>query len=241
LTPPQQKKLTLLNLLSLASEPHPLTYDYLTSTLSLPSISDLESLVIEAIYNGLITARLSPTSIPPAVHITSVAPLRDLRPNSLPEILKVLQVWESRCSSVVGDIETQIAKIKASAAKRKAREASRQEVVDNAVLSNEGAGDSAAGSGGVGPGGIVRQTRAAGARAGSMDEGRKGKGTGIKRDLDEQQEDEEVGQWGRLGSEEDGGVGVGLAKMEVDEGAGLVGKNGDGARTAKRVLGKKGL
>ncbi len=50
-----------------------------------------------------------------------------------------------------------------------------------------------------------------------------------------------MSQWGRQASEEDGGVGVGLAKMEVDEGAGSIGKSGDGLRTAKRLLGKKGL
>ncbi|ERF75346.1 hypothetical protein EPUS_00139 [Endocarpon pusillum Z07020] len=251
LTPQQQHKLTLLTLLSLASEPHPLTYDYLTTTLYLDSAAALEALITEAIYSGLITARLSPTSSPPIVHITSVAPLRDLRPNSLPEILKVLQVWESRCSSVVGDIEAQIAGIRNNAAKRKAREMRRQEVVDTAVLSNDGTGDvgNAAGGGagagtGVGSGatgGAGRMTRSSIMRGGSGDENRKSKGTGNKRDLDEQQEDEEVSQWGQQTSEEDGGVGVGLAKMEVDEGAGSMGKSGDGSRTAKRVLGKKGL
>jgi COP9 signalosome complex subunit 7 len=241
LTPPQQHKLTLLTLLSLASEPHPLTYDYLTSSLSLTSPSALEALITEAIYNGLITARLSPTSSPPTVHITSVAPLRDLRPNSLPEVLKVLQVWGSRCSGVVGEIEAQIAGIRSNAAKRKAREMKRQEVVDHAVLSNDGAGDSNAGGGGGGGAVVGRTTRSGGMRGNSGDENRKGKGTGSKRDLDEQQEDEEVVRWEQHRGEEDGGVGVGLAKMEVDEGAGFLGKGGDGGRTAKRVLGKKGL
>jgi COP9 signalosome complex subunit 7 len=254
LTPQQEHKLRLLTLLSLASEPHPLTYDYLTSSLTLPSPSTLETLITEAIYSGLITARLSPTSTPPTVHITSVAPLRDLRPNSLSEILKILQVWESRCSSVVGDIEAQIAGIRSSAAKRKAKEARRQEVVDIAVLSNDGPGEGGNPAGGVagsgGTGGILggnggfgggRMLRSGNVRGSSGDESKKGKGTGSKRDLDEQQEDEEVGQWGGHGGEEDGGVGVGLAKMEVDEGAGSSGKSGDGTRTAKRVLGKKGL
>jgi COP9 signalosome complex subunit 7 len=242
-----------LTLLSLASEPHPLTYDYLSSTLALPSFSTLETLITEAIYNGLISARLSPASTPPTVHITSVAPLRDLRPNSLPEILKVLQVWESRCSSVVGDIEAQIAGIRSNAARRKAKEARRQQVVDTAVLSNDGPGEGGNSTGGVagpGAGGIGgndggsgggRLLRSGGLRGGSGDESKKGKGTGSKRDLDEQQEDEEVGQWGAQGGEEDGGVGLGLARMEVDEGAGSSGKTGDGTRTAKRVFGKKGL
>jgi COP9 signalosome complex subunit 7 len=162
----------------------------------------------------------------------------------LPEILKVLQVWESRCSSVVGEIEVQIAGIRSNAAKRKALEMKRQEVVDHAVLSNDGAGDGNSGGGGGGGGGgavVGRTTRSGGMRGNSGDENRKGKGTGSKRDLDEQREDEEVVQWEQHRGEEDGGVGVGLAKMEVDEGAGFLGKSGDGGRTAKRVLGKKGL
>lgn len=238
LTPLQQQKLTLLTLLSLASEPQPLTYDYLIPSLSLPSASALETVVIEAVYNGLVLGRLSPSSTPPSVHITSIAPLRDLRPSSLPEILRVLRVWESRCSSVVDDIEVQIAGIKKNAAKRKAREMARQQIVDDAVLSNELPGDGNT-MGGVA--GAVKTTRSAGVRSGSGDENRKGKGTGSKRDLDEQQEDEEVSKWRPHGSEEDGGVGIGLAKMEVEEGVGLGGKGGDGGRTAKRVLGKKGL
>lgn len=237
LTPPQQHKLTLLTLLSLISEPKPLTYDRLISGLSLPSASALESVVTEAIYNDLITARLSPNSTPSAVHVISVAPLRDLRPNSLPEMLRVLQVWEGRCSSVVSDIEAQIAGIRNSAAKRKATEVRRQQVVDDAVLNNDIIGDTLISAG---LSGLGRTTRSGGARGGLGDDNRKGKGTGSKRDLDEQQEDE-ASQWKPPGNDEDGGVGVGMARMEVDEGAGVGGKGGDGGRTAKRFLGKKGL
>lgn len=237
----QQHRLALLTLLSLASEPDPLTYEHLISALFLSSTSDLESLITEAIYNGLITARLSPTSTPPMVYITSVAPLRDLRPNSLPDIVKVLQVWENRCSSVVGEIEAQIAGIRSNAAKRMARDTWRQEIVDHAVLYTEISGENT-GTGGGGAG-VGRTTRSGvGTRGGLGDDSRKGKGIGNKRDLDEQQEDEEVAHWGhQTGGEEDGGVGVGLARMEVDEGAGLAGRGGDGGRTAKRAVGKKGL
>lgn len=175
------------------------------------------------------------------MRITSVAPLRDLVPNSLAETLKVLQVWENRCSSVVSDIEAQIVAITSSAAKRKARERRRQEVVDNAVLNTDASGETNAGGGGLAGGG-ARTTRSGAVRGGSLgEENRKGKGIGNKRDLDEQQEDEETTQWAPHGGEEDGGVGVGLAKMEVDEGPGLAGKSGDGARTVKRAVGKKGL
>lgn len=175
------------------------------------------------------------------MHITSVAPLRDVRPNSLPEILKVLQIWEGRCSSVVGEIEAQIVGIKNNAAKRKAREMRRQDVVDNAVLSTEGSGENIASGGGAGSAWRT-VTRSGGTRTGPGEDNRKGKGIGIKRDLDEQQEDEETPPWGQHGGgEEDGGVGVGLARMEVDEEPGSAGKAAEGGRTAKRAVGKKGI
>jgi COP9 signalosome complex subunit 7 len=66
-TPKQELKLRLLTLHSLASEPHILTYEDLNSTLGLPSPATLETLITEAISNGLISAPLSPTSIPKAV------------------------------------------------------------------------------------------------------------------------------------------------------------------------------
>jgi COP9 signalosome complex subunit 7 len=237
LTPQQRHKLTLLTLLSVAGESEPLTYDYLISALSLPSSSAFESLITEAIYNGLINARLSPTSTPPVVHITSVAPLRDLRPTSLPELLKILQVWESRCRSVVGEIEGQIAGIWSHAVARKEQETRRQDIIDSAVLSADVSSEAnliAAGAGVIG-----RSTRSAWTKGVTSDEYKKGKGIGNKRDLDEQLEDEDSTQWGQHGGEEDGGVGVGLAKMEVDESVGVPGKATYAGRTAKRAAAKK--
>lgn len=88
-------------------------------------------------YSGLLTARLSPASAVPTVYITSVAPLRDLRPQSLPALLQILQTWESRCTSVVSDLEAQIAAIKATAYQRSTKEKKRQELVDTLVLSSD--------------------------------------------------------------------------------------------------------
>jgi hypothetical protein len=158
-------------------------------------------------------------------------------------------VWESRCSNVADEIEAQIQGIRSAAARRKAREVRKQEVVDHAVLNADGSGDVNAGSGGGGAGagaggnmGAGRATRSGVIRGGLSEENRKGKGIGNKRDLDEQQEDEDVPGWGqRGGGDEDGGVGAGLAKMEVDEGDGMAGKSVDGGRTAKRAAGKKGI
>lgn len=103
------------------------------SSLSLSNPIALESLVTSAIYSSLLTARLSPATTPPVIHITSVSPLRDLRPASLPQMLKTLGEWESRCTDVIGDIEAQIAAIRSEAAKRSQKEKSRMEIVERAV------------------------------------------------------------------------------------------------------------
>ena len=114
-----------------------LTYDSLLTSLSLPNAASLESLVTQSIYSGLLIARLSPTSTPPVVNITSVAPLRDLRPQSLPALLQILQTWESRCTTMVHDLEAQITAIRSTATERASKARRRQDVVDAAVLSEK--------------------------------------------------------------------------------------------------------
>ncbi|KIX94766.1 uncharacterized protein Z520_09456 [Fonsecaea multimorphosa CBS 102226] len=143
----QTFKLRQLSLLSLASPFAPtsnnnttanaLTYPALLASLLLSTPQELESLITQSIYSGLLTARLSPTSTPPTVHIMSVAPLRDLRPHSLPVLLQILQTWESRCVSVVSDLEAQIAAVRATAQQRAIQERSRQSEVDSLVLRDD--------------------------------------------------------------------------------------------------------
>lgn len=145
LTPAQTQKLRELSLLTLASPFHPiqdpkadpLTYSSLMTSLDLETPHQLESLVTSAIYAGLLTARLSPMSTPPRVLISSVAPVRDLRPQSLPAILQILQTWEGRCSSTITELDAQIASIRDTAAQRTAVQRRRQEVVDTAVVQSE--------------------------------------------------------------------------------------------------------
>lgn len=137
----QTLKLRQLTLLTIASPLLPsdnttntLTYPSLLSSLSLSSTTELESLITSCIYSSLITARLSPTSDPPTVHITSVAPLRDLRPQSLPALLHILSVWSSRCDNVITDLNNTISSIQSTAITRNTLAWKRQEVVDNAVM-----------------------------------------------------------------------------------------------------------
>ena len=145
LSPVQIQKLRQLTLLTLSSpflpiqdpKVNPLSYPYLIKALGLTNTHELESLVTSTIYAGLLTARLSPNSTPPYVQVTAVAPVRDLRPQSLPAILQILQTWEGRCTSTIADLESHISQIRTTASDRTALSRKRQGIVDQAVIKGE--------------------------------------------------------------------------------------------------------
>ncbi|OQD65179.1 hypothetical protein PENPOL_c006G09224 [Penicillium polonicum] len=136
----QTLKLRLLSLLTLSTTIKPLTYSALMTALSTPTKAELESLVTKAIYASLITARLSPASNPPSVNVTAVAPLRDVQPQSLPQMIANLSEWESRCGEVVSDLEAEIARVKSDAAKRAARAQAHNEALEEAVKRKQSTG-----------------------------------------------------------------------------------------------------
>ncbi|MCJ1442897.1 MAG: hypothetical protein MMC23_003394 [Stictis urceolatum] len=117
----QALKLRLLSLLTLARSPSNLTYPALQSAVSLPTSSSLEQLLTTAIYAGLVTAKLNPRQ--QRVDVASVAPLRDLAPNSVPQLAGILALWEQRCGDVLAGIEGRIAGVKEAAAERARGEA----------------------------------------------------------------------------------------------------------------------
>jgi COP9 signalosome complex subunit 7 len=116
LNPAQTLKLRQLSFLTLARHPSDLTYEKLLGALGLETSRELEDLVISAIYAGLVSATLDPYH--KRVAVSSVSPLRDLEPNSIPAMLTTLNLWSSRCVSTLADLEKQIASIKADAQKR---------------------------------------------------------------------------------------------------------------------------
>lgn len=211
----QTLKLRLLSLLSLAPTIKPLTYESLMEALSISTPTELESLVTKAIYSSLITARLSPASDPPTVNVTSVAPLRDVKPQSLPSMISILTEWESRCGGVIGDIEAEIEKIKANSAKRAAKENARAELLNKAINSWSGEGDEGHSK--------RSETRSGGRRLGPG-------GGGNKREYSADDNDDDG--YFENGSDDAGPVG---SRMDIDEGVG----SSRTARQAKRLLGKK--
>lgn len=90
--------------------------------------------MISAIYAGLLNATLDPYH--GLVAVSSVAPLRDLQPNSIPQMLVTLNEWSARCVSTLADLEKQIAGIKAEARRRRKEEEEWAAHVEKLVDSN---------------------------------------------------------------------------------------------------------
>jgi len=112
----QTQKLRLLSLLTLAQDPANLSYTNLIQLLALNDAPELETLVIAAIYAGLVSGTLDPHH--EIVQISSVAPLRDVAPQSISSMVSTLQEWELRCSSTLADLERQIGEIKREGERR---------------------------------------------------------------------------------------------------------------------------
>ena len=112
----QQQKLLLLSLLPLSSSHATLTYSSLMKALDLPTTRALEELITTAIYSGLLTATLDPAHS--LVSVTSISPLRDLAPGSLPALQSTLQTWSQRCDAALADLEAQVAGVKKAAVDR---------------------------------------------------------------------------------------------------------------------------
>ncbi|CAK7269098.1 hypothetical protein SEPCBS119000_003394 [Sporothrix epigloea] len=116
LTEAQANKLRQLSLISLATDRSSLGYDHLIQALRLTDDSQLESLVMATVYAGLVTGTLDPAHR--VVRIGSVAPMRDLAPDSIPKLHAALCNWSQRCQTTLAELDDQIAGIRRVAAAR---------------------------------------------------------------------------------------------------------------------------
>lgn len=140
-----------------------------------------------------------------------MAPLRDVPPASIPQIVATLREWEGRCDETLAELEGQIRKIREDATRRAKEEREWKEKVERLV-------SAAAGGNGVqhGPGGSQgrdhdhgqRQKTGLGARAmGAMNDLMRGKADGQKRSHTGVQETEAEGMI--IDVDDDGGRGAG--------------------------------
>ncbi|OAX83937.1 hypothetical protein ACJ72_01703 [Emergomyces africanus] len=243
LTDRQAEKLRLLSLLTLSASHNPLTYCIAMTSLSLPNHAALESLVTKAIYASLITARISPATNPPFIHVTSTAPLRDVRPQAISTMISCLTEWQARCNDVVGGIEAEIEKIKSDAEERRARERDRATRVERSVAGWDGDDGDDEGPPGAGRGVGAGSGSGSAAGAGSKHplpfsgggrgpsirshfSGMTGGGaSGNKRELNDYGDESSYQGYGRMDVDGSG--------MDADEGLGGM---GEATRHAKRLL-----
>ena len=238
-----------MSLLTLARTPRTgLAYDALRAALGLPDARAVEDLVISAVYADLLRAQLDPRS--QTVHVSSVSPLRDLAPDSVPAILGQLRDWSGRCSDTLSDLEAQIAAIRAAAharhAEKAAREATQARLVEDAAK-NPGADSllmqAGAGSGGGGgvhsrrQGNILNQALA-GIRGGASAVGQRygSKRGNVEANIGD--DDYEVSsELMELDDDElDDSLGEGGGPVSGGSSGGGVGSNRGGKRTSRRKL-----
>ncbi|CBX97629.1 hypothetical protein LEMA_P090380.1 [Plenodomus lingam JN3] len=127
----QHQKLLLLSLLPLSHSHNTLTYKHLLVALDLSTTRALEELITTAIYSGLITATLDPAHS--LVSVTSISPLRDLAPGSLPALQTTLQSWSQRCDSALADLQAQVEKVKNEAATREKVRRKKERAIEAAL------------------------------------------------------------------------------------------------------------
>ena len=108
-----------------------MTYPALLSSLSLEDVAVLQSLLTQAIYAGLLSAKLNPRM--QRVDLLSVSPLRDLAPGSVNGIAKILAAWEAQCNSVYREIEEKVGDVVSKAEDRQRREDARKLELEDAL------------------------------------------------------------------------------------------------------------
>ncbi|KAJ2712351.1 COP9 signalosome complex subunit 7b [Coemansia spiralis] len=111
----QLSKLKCLTLVSLASETKVLDYDDLVRELDCASEQEMEDLVVEAIYKGLVSAKLDQTRR--VVEIDFVLG-RDVRLEDLPSMHARLDEWSDACQSALAETARHI-EVASDAAKAK--------------------------------------------------------------------------------------------------------------------------
>ncbi|KAI5781801.1 hypothetical protein EDC01DRAFT_709501 [Geopyxis carbonaria] len=125
----QTEKLKQLSLITLASRgTQCLTYKYLLAELELPSVRALEDLVITAIYEELLEAKLDTKS--QFVEVVSTMG-RDVAPAEIPAMVATLNAWCEQCESVLADIDEQVKAIHLTAIQKKKESEEYERMVQN--------------------------------------------------------------------------------------------------------------
>jgi len=102
LTPVQTKKLKQLSIVALSSQSRLIPYSVLQEQLEISALRDLEDLIIDAIYQGIIQGSLDQKKQQLEIEF---AMGRDLKPESLDNMIAVLRNWSNQSDILLQTIK----------------------------------------------------------------------------------------------------------------------------------------
>ncbi|XP_077990244.1 COP9 signalosome complex subunit 7b-like [Glandiceps talaboti] len=105
LSPTQQAKLRHLTIVSLADKSRCIPYTVLLSELEMKNLRELEDLIIDCIYADVVRGKLDQKNKQLEI---DYAIGRDIRPENISHIVKVLEEWCNGCETVLSGIQQQI-------------------------------------------------------------------------------------------------------------------------------------
>ena len=105
LTATQIKKLKMLTIASLGAKSSEISYDRLASALEMKNVRDIEDLILDTIYEGLIFAKLDQAE---KILQIDYAMGRDVKPEQLNEMKVVLTNWLLKSEELVQTIEQKV-------------------------------------------------------------------------------------------------------------------------------------
>ncbi|KAJ3088828.1 COP9 signalosome complex subunit 7a [Physocladia obscura] len=111
LSPLQLNKLKQLSIVTLAQSSKTLSYSTLQSSLAIPNIRDLEDLIIDAMYLGIVDGKLDQKNLCLRVE---KAIGRDLKPGQDAILFNILDKWLETSSQILSTIDKQLEKVRAS-------------------------------------------------------------------------------------------------------------------------------
>lgn len=101
-------KLKYLSIVSLAANRRILPYSLLLQELQMPTIRDLEDLIIDAIYLDILRGKLDQKEQQLEIEYTMG---RDLEPGKAEAVLAALKIWASTTASVLSALDNKLAQI----------------------------------------------------------------------------------------------------------------------------------
>jgi len=112
----QTTKLKHLSIVSMAAEKRILPYAQLMSALDMPTVRELEDLIIDAIYLDILRGKLDQKESQLEVEYTMG---RDLEPGKVEALLGALKDWASTTAAVLATLDSQISHISSQTATNK--------------------------------------------------------------------------------------------------------------------------